>query len=50
MIKIKGGPKDINQLAKLVSDIATGQIDVPANGIVEVAATKTTKIKKTKKS
>ena len=47
MIKIKGGPKDINQLAKLVADIATRQIDVPANGIVEVPKSK--KLKKGKK-
>ena len=34
-IIIKGGPKDINQMAKLIVNVTTRQIDMPANGIVE---------------
>lgn len=32
-IIIKKGPKDPFQMAKLIGDIATREIDVPANGI-----------------
>ena len=46
-IIIKKGPKDPFQMAKLIGDIATREIDVPANGIVE--APKTKKTKKAKK-
>ena len=46
-IIIKNGPKDPFQMAKLIGDIATRQIDVPANGIVEVPKSK--KLKKGKK-
>jgi hypothetical protein len=49
-IIIKNGPKDPFQMAKLVGDIATRQIDVPTNGIVDARETKkTAKLKKGKK-
>ena len=35
-IIIKNGPKDINQLAKLLVDVSTGQVDVPGNEAVDV--------------
>jgi len=46
-IVIKKGPRDPFQMAKLIGDIATRQIDVPTNGIVEVPKSK--KSKKIKK-
>jgi hypothetical protein len=39
-IIIKNGPKDINQMAKLIVEISTRQIDVPANGIVDARESK----------
>jgi len=48
-IIIKGGPKDPFQMAKLIGEVATRQIDVPANGVVDASAAKGSKRKKAKK-
>lgn len=46
---IKNGPKDVNQMTKLIVDIATRQVGVPANGIVETPATTVKAKRKAKK-